>query len=1281
MVGSTVICSPEHLCDPALAIAAVRAGEIGLLDLGYEVEGAVRREALGRLASLAGDSTAWGVRWQTWARAARMPEVLAGLWEEPVPKLLIAGLDPETPATLRKALAQGRKIAREIWIEAYSVEQAEGAAGAGFDGVVLKGNESGGRVAADSAFLLLQAVRGRIECPCWVQGAWGPDTAAAAHLAGAAGIVLGEELWLARESPLAADGRRFESLDGSETVCLGEGRHPVRLFRQVDRETLQTFENGGDSSELWPEVLLERWRELAPHEGGPLPLGQGIAFARGLAERFLTVGGILQAYRDTIEHHLSAAPRLRALAPDGPMARVHGTLHPIVQGPMTRVSDTAPFARAVAENGGLPFLALALMRGPEVRELLRAVQQELGDLPWGVGVLGFVPPELRQEQLEVIREIRPRFGIIAGGRPGQAAEMEAEGIATYLHVPSPGLLETFLEQGARKFIFEGRECGGHVGPRSSLTLWQSAIDILCDAGLTHPEEIQVLFAGGVHDALSAAMVQTLAVPLTERGMKIGALMGTAYLFTPEAVATGAISEVFQEQAIACKRTALLESGVGHASRCAESPFAEEFREQRRALQKKGQPAEEVRFELEMLNVGRLRLASKGLVRRATDAEADASQSPLARGARMLEGELVEVDEKAQRSGGMFMMGQLAALREERQTMAELHEEVSRGSTDLLSEFARERVPAEAAAPVRGEPIAVVGMAGIFPDAPDLRAFWRNVVEGRDSVREVSESRWNQEQFFDPDRTARDRLYAVRGAFLQPLRLDPVRFRIPPATVGSVEPIQLLALEAARRALQDAGLDRRPFPRERAAVIFGSSGIHDVGIAYAFRTLIGHYLSRSGAVDEAECERIVEKVRDILPGWSEDSFPGILPNVISGRITNRLDLRGANYTIDAACSSALAAVHAAVEQLRAHTCDIALTGGVDSSNNAFTFMCFAKTHALTPGDKPRPFDANADGIVLGEGVGAVVLKRLKDAERDGDDIYAVIRGLGCSSDGRNRSLTAPHPDGQVLALRRAYEDAGVDPSSVALVEAHATGTTVGDAAEIEGLRQVFGQGGKGDCAIGSVKSQIGHAKSSAGIAGLIKAALAVRHGILPPTINVETPNPRVQEEDCPFYINTRCRPWIRKRESLPRRAGVSAFGFGGTNFHVVLESYESAFCDASKMDLTPRPAELFVWQRASRKEMTETVRNFQRSLEGLQGVRIDELAACLHGEERTRDASAVRLAIMAKSTDDLVAKCEKALEALRKDGPTVDPLSVPLPRTRGAARRYARRPGPVRVVRE
>ncbi|MGK2944899.1 MAG: SDR family NAD(P)-dependent oxidoreductase, partial [Desulfuromonadales bacterium] len=289
-------------------------------------------------------------------------------------------------------------------------------------------------------------------------------------------------------------------------------------------------------------------------------------------------------------------------------------------------------------------------------------------------------------------------------------------------------------------------------------------------------------------------------------------------------------------------------------------------------------------------------------------------------------------------------------------------------------------------------------------------------------------------------------------------------------------------------------------------------------------------------------------------WQENSFPGLLGNVVAGRISKHFDFGGTNCVVDAACGSSLSALNLAALELAAGKSDMVVTGGIDTFNDIFMYTCFSKTPALSPSGHARPFADDADGTTLGEGLGILVIKRLADAERDGDKIYAVIKGIGASSDGRGSAIYEPSAAGQQKALRRAYQQGGVDPRTVELIEAHGTGTKVGDAVEVSALQAVFGDAEVPWCAIGSIKSQIGHTKAAAGSAGLIKAAMALYNKTLPPTIKVKKPQATVTSASSAFYVNTEARPWI-PRGDHPRRAGISALGFGGSNFHCLLEEYQ------------------------------------------------------------------------------------------------------------------------------
>ncbi len=445
---------------------------------------------------------------------------------------------------------------------------------------------------------------------------------------------------------------------------------------------------------------------------------------------------------------------------------------------------------------------------------------------------------------------------------------------------------------------------------------------------------------------------------------------------------------------------------------------------------------------------------------------------------------------------------------------------------------------------------------MFPMADDLARFWLNIRNRVDAITEIPPTHWRPEDYWHNDPKAADRTYARRGGFLTPVDFPLLDFGIAPHTVDATDTTQLLGLLVARDALNDAGYGpNREHARDRVSVILGVTGTLELVIPLGAR--LGHPIWRRAleaeGVDEATTENVVRRIADSYVGWQESSFPGLLGNVAAGRIANRLDLGGTNCVVDAACASSLGAVNLAMLELAAGRCDLAVSGGLDTFNDIFMYMCFSKTPALSPSGDARPFDASADGTTLGEGLGIMVLKRLADARRDGDRIYAVIRSMGTSSDGKGQAVYAPSAAGQVKALRQAYELAGVSPRSIELVEAHGTGTRVGDAIELEALEQVYRQAGAGGpwCALGSVKSQVGHTKAAAGAAGLIKAALALHHKVLPPTIKVEQPIESLASGTSPFYVNASSRPWL-PGGGHPRRAAVSAFGFGGSNFHCLLE---------------------------------------------------------------------------------------------------------------------------------
>ena len=464
------------------------------------------------------------------------------------------------------------------------------------------------------------------------------------------------------------------------------------------------------------------------------------------------------------------------------------------------------------------------------------------------------------------------------------------------------------------------------------------------------------------------------------------------------------------------------------------------------------------------------------------------------------------------------------------------------------------------------PLAIIGIGCMFPKAGDPTSYWTNIRDGVDCISDVPDTHWNPSDYYNGDASTPDMTYAQRGGFIDAIDFDPLLYGLSPNNIEATDTTQLLGMAVARQALLDAGYstnqdskDGKPFDRNRTSVILGVTGTLELVIPLGAR--LGHPLWRKAltesGVDENIIEEVIQRISDGYVPWQENSFPGLLGNVAAGRIANRFDLGGTNCVVDAACASSLSAVHMAAMELYSGRSDMAITGGFDTFNDIFMYMCFSKTPALSPTGDCRPFSHNGDGTILGEGLGAIIIKRLDDAKRDNDKIYAVLRGIGSSSDGRGNAIYAPSAEGQTRALKDAYTETGVSPRTIELVEAHGTGTKVGDAVEAKALASVYREDrNEGTwCALGSVKSMIGHTKAAAGIAGLIKIIMALQHKVIPPTIKVDKPLDLLEPGLAPIYVNTKKRPWIAKPDN-PRRAAISAFGFGGSNFHCVVEEAET-----------------------------------------------------------------------------------------------------------------------------
>jgi acyl transferase domain-containing protein/phosphopantetheinyl transferase (holo-ACP synthase) len=585
------------------------------------------------------------------------------------------------------------------------------------------------------------------------------------------------------------------------------------------------------------------------------------------------------------------------------------------------------------------------------------------------------------------------------------------------------------------------------------------------------------------------------------------------------------------------------------------------------------------------------------------------------------------------------------------------------------------------AETKSNDIAIVGMSCLFPQAKDLSQFWQNIVRGVDCLRDVGDLEWDKDTYWDPDSTTIQKSYCKKGGFISELaEFDPLQYGVMPKAIEGIDPDQLLALKVACMAFADAGLKRDSFNGERAEVILGRTSAPGAGSMNMIQhgTTVEQTLAVMRALHpeytKSEIDAIGQALSKSLNLCNSDTIPGVMPNVLAGRIAGRLGFKGRSMVLDSACASSLIAVEIAITDLLAGKCDLAIAGGVHVNSFQIFYEMFASLGALSKKESVRPFDDAADGTLLGEGLGMVVLKRMADAVANGDRIYAVIKGIGSSSDGQGTSMLAPSDEGEAMAIARAYEMADLSPHTVGLLEAHGTGTPTGDLVELTAIQNTFKptEAHHQWCALGSVKSNIGHAQAASGVAGLIKVALSLYQKVLPPTLNVVTPNKQFDWKNSACYINHRSQVWVHpqvhasvdpllvpqlQEYSAPRRAAVSAFGFGGVNSHAVLEEYQDKNEASQPSLLHDWFDEVCLFAQQSNSDLAVQLRsvasyidaNAQASLKDVAYTLSKQYAEKLADKTPAQKSNFKKVSIVATTIADLQNKIETALKRIESPG--------------------------------
>ncbi|MBW1940316.1 MAG: nitronate monooxygenase, partial [Deltaproteobacteria bacterium] len=1053
----------------------------------------------------------------------------------------------------------------KFFIEALDIKLNDTLDGISPHGLILKGNEAPGKVSGYASFVLMQWYLENSSHPVFIHGGVGFYTAAGMFAAGAAGVVLDDQLYLSEEAPVSDDFKALiESLEEKDSVLVGQTLNvQYRFFAKLGTKIVKTLKEkeaflcseSGLDSVLYDEIR-SNMVALDDPDATPIQslfyLGQDAVFSRYFVKQSKKLKDIIHAFFKQIEKMLLEVDEHDPLRPDSSLAREHGTKLPLIQGPMANVSDNADFALKVFENGALPFFAMGNLPVNLAEDMLSAGKEKVAR--FGAGMIGIEAfNRTIHDHFRLVKEYKVPFALFAGGVPSQVKDLESAGVKTYLHTPSLMMLENAVTHDCTRFIFEGTEAGGHVGSLTSCVLWELALERLFEQSDDMVGRQSLIFAGGVATASGSHFISGISSIFAKRGAKIGIQVGSAYLFTREIVDTGAIKKQYQD--IICDRhkTFVIGNTVGLPSRTVLSPFSEKMIENEQQRIKEGMPLKERKTAFEGENMGSMLIASK-------------CYSPVFNENREFVKLQNYTDEEQFRKGN-FNVGDSLAFFSCCTAISDIHDRYFNSKDGLIHNLNSLEVFSSEDHQINDE-IAVIGMGCIYPDAHDTQVLWDNILSKKYSIKQLPKNRCDTDLYYDEDKTAEDKSYTQIAGVIDDFEFDYEKYGYTKEKAENLSRTQQMILETAYQALADTGyidenLRIRENLRKRTAVIVGTCLAnelsYDLQLKYYYPEIKFNLdqIDAFKSLDLAQRETFLEELKSRLyQGSAYDPAHGVTLNIEASRIAYHMGIEGVNYVVDAACATSFSAMDCGIKELMSGDHDMIIVGGANTNLAPEPFVGFCKMGALSA-DGSYPFDQRANGFVIGEGSGIVVLKRMKDAIRDNDNILGTIKAMAASSDGKGKAIAAPNTLGQSYALTRCFEKikTDVDFSDIDYIEAHGTSTIMGDIAEIETLKQVY----KSDTPIGisSIKSQIGHLLGGAGTAGLIKVLLAINHKTLPPNGLFETLAKKHDIENTPLYIIEEPKKWEVK-EGKSRMAAVSSFGFGGINYHCVLEEYTNAY---------------------------------------------------------------------------------------------------------------------------
>ncbi len=869
----------------------------------------------------------------------------------------------------------------------------------------------------------------------------------------------------------------------------------------------------------------------------------------------------LVAFHKATTALLTDAPTARQRLIKSPLCGAMGTNYPFIQGGMACISDVTEFAKAVADAGGLPTIALGIQSRTQLEECFGSLLSTMAGQPFGVNIITLDENPHRGEQLDWIRQIRPPFVVISAGSPNFAAQLMHEGLSVIYVTSDPGLLEVAWRNGIDYVVLEGCEAGGHIGHFSTLTLSQAAHILKRQK----PEfrKKWLIYAGGIFNPNTIHRAALLGAQ--------GVQMGTAYLATQEIVKTGAMGEVYQNTVLEASfgNTRVTGTSMGLKVRSIDSPKLQAISQLEKTITESDTSESQARKQLEEISVGSLFIAA-----RSHDPHSD---------------ELLS--DKNCYEQGQFMGGSVSGNISEITTVNELHRNLIEGGFEKPALHYNDVTTISVQEP--RERIAVTAMAVANALGNDPDDVWQACLRLESGITEVPKSHWDHSKYYTESDNHTGKTYCRVAAFLS-LDISRKDLGISPHDFRTMTSSTKLTLWLASQAITDSRIVDSDIARHRIGVFVSqnsgesASTIEDLTLSVISRDL-AEQIQNSLGLDQTSIQSIVSTINKDRISIDDTTLLGRLNCAAGGFICNKYGFTGPSFSVSAACATGLVALYNGIQLINNGTLDAAVVGGGEEILHPASFLEFSALGALAGKNKyglearqySKPFDKDRSGMVLGEGGGLLVIERESVAKKRGAPILAYITGAGASNN--HKGMVESVAETQQLAINQSFTEAGYGPKQVDLVECHATATPTGDIEEVKALKTIYPP--NSGTVLSSLKSQIGHTLGASGINSIIHGISAINARVLPPTINYTNADPDINLESAGFRVLGNPESWPHSPDH-PRRFQVNAFGFGGANYVVQLE--ESGW----QPDENNTPAEIEDRNSSVTMQKMESIRFFK-----------------------------------------------------------------------------------------